>query len=77
MRHVTHGRGSEEHGLANDVEWRGAGKGMHPEEHARDDAGRALTLPVTHNGICHELEERVLRWGYVQGGRRCMRGEGR
>jgi hypothetical protein len=38
---------------------------MHPEEHTRDGAGRLLALPVAHDGIRHELEEGVLRWGYV------------
>jgi hypothetical protein len=65
MRHGTYGRGGEQDSLANDLErWR-AGKGMHPEEHTRDGAGRALTLPVAHDGIRHKLEEGVLRRGYV------------
>lgn len=76
MRHGTYGRGGEQDGFANDVErWR-AGKGMHPEEHTGDGARRALTLPVAHDCIGHELEEGVLRWGYVQNGRRCMCGGG-
>ena len=65
MRHSTYGRGGKQDSLANDLErWR-TGKGVHPEEHARDGAGRTLTLPVAHDGIRHELEEGVLHRGYV------------
>jgi hypothetical protein len=71
MRHCTYGRCGKQDGLTNDLEWWRAGEGMHPEEHARDGTGRALTLPVAHDCIRHELKERVLRWGYVQNGRRC------
>lgn len=70
MGHGTYGRRGEQDGLTNDLEWWGAGKGMDPEEHARDGAGRALTLSVAHDCVCHELEEGVLRRGYVQNGRR-------
>lgn len=49
MGHGTYGRRGEQDGLTNDLEWWRAGKGMHPEEHTRDGAGRALTLPVAHD----------------------------
>jgi hypothetical protein len=71
MGHGTYGGGGEQDGLTNDLEWWRAGKGMHPEKHTRDGAGRALTLPMAHDCPRHELEEGVLRWGYVQNGRRC------
>jgi hypothetical protein len=50
---------------------------MDPEKHARDGAGRALALPVAHDGIGHEVKEGVLRWWYVHNGRRCMGGRWR
>jgi hypothetical protein len=71
MRHGTYGRRGEQDGFTDDLDWWRAGKRMHPEKHTRDGAGRALPLPVAHDCLCHELEERVLRWGYVQNGRRC------
>ena len=70
VRHAAHGRGGEEQGFTDDLKWWRAGKGMHPKEHTRDNAGCAFALPVAHDGVCHELEERVLRWGYVQDGKR-------
>ena len=73
VRHAAHGRGGEQQGFADDLEWWGAGKGMHPKEHTGDNAGRALAFPVAHDGVCHELKKRVLRWGYVHDGRRWRR----
>jgi hypothetical protein len=75
--HGTYGRRGEQDGLTNDLEWGRAGEGMDPEEHTRDGAGRALTLPVAHDHLRHELEEGVLRWGYDQNGRRCRWRSGR
>jgi hypothetical protein len=72
VRHAAYGRSCEEDGLAHDIEGRCAGEGMHPQEHTRDNAGRALALSVAHYCVCHELEKGVLGWRDVQRGwRRC------
>lgn len=75
VRHAAYGRGGKKHGLAHDVEGRCASEGMHPQEHTRDNAGRALALTMAHYCICHELEKGVLGRRDVQHGRRGGCGE--